>query len=61
MMANGGDHGKHPWGEGPSHDGRQPPSHQATTEGAIATWEDELAPFEHALGRACMKHDAEYA
>jgi hypothetical protein len=25
-MARDGDHGKHPWSEGPSHGGQQPPS-----------------------------------
>jgi hypothetical protein len=28
-------------------------------EGAIATWEDGLVAFKHALGRACMEHKAE--
>jgi hypothetical protein len=28
-------------------------------EGAIATWEDGLVAFEHALGRACMERKAE--
>jgi hypothetical protein len=30
-------------------------------EGAIVAWEDGLAAFERALGRACMERDAERA
>jgi hypothetical protein len=30
-------------------------------EGIIAVWEDGLAASEHALGRACVEHDAECA
>jgi hypothetical protein len=32
VMARDGDCGKHPWSEGSSHDGRQPPTHWAQTD-----------------------------
>jgi hypothetical protein len=28
-------------------------------EGAITAWEDGLVASKHALGRACLEHDAE--
>jgi hypothetical protein len=33
----------------------------ASREGIIISWEDGLAAFEHALGRACMECDTECA
>jgi hypothetical protein len=35
MMASGRDHGKHPWGGGPSHDDRQLPSCRVRMEAAL--------------------------
>jgi hypothetical protein len=36
MMASGGHYDKRSWGEGPSHDGRQPPPHWARMDTALS-------------------------